>query len=83
MGKKPPLHMVKHGDGWTSRREGAARVSRTFNTKAEAQAAGSAGRAPARDRPHHPQGRRHDRRAQQLRQRPPPAKLVSLGLATR
>lgn len=37
---KPPVHTVPHGDGWANRREGAQRVSRTFRTKAEAQAAG-------------------------------------------
>lgn len=31
---------VPHGDGWANRREGASRVSRTFDTKAEAQRAG-------------------------------------------
>ncbi len=40
MAKKPPVHTVKHADGWANRREGAARVSKTFDTKAEAQAAG-------------------------------------------
>lgn len=36
MTKKPPVHTVSHGDGWANRREGASRVSKTFNTKAEA-----------------------------------------------
>lgn len=36
MTKKPPVHTVPHGDGWANRREGADRVSKTFNTKAEA-----------------------------------------------
>jgi len=40
MAKKPPVHTVPHGDGWANRREGSARVSKTFDTKAEAQAAG-------------------------------------------
>jgi hypothetical protein len=40
MAKKPPVHTVKHDDGWANRREGAARVSKTYGTKAEAQAAG-------------------------------------------
>jgi len=31
---------VTHGDGWANRREGADRVSKIFDTKAEAQAAG-------------------------------------------
>lgn len=39
MGKRP-VHTVPHGDGWANRREGAERVSKTFQTKAEAQAAG-------------------------------------------
>lgn len=34
------VHTVKHDDGWANRREGAKRVSKTFDTKAEAQAAG-------------------------------------------
>ena len=38
--KPPPVHTVKHDDGWANRREGADRVSKTFGTKAEAQAAG-------------------------------------------
>lgn len=40
MAAKPPVHTVPHGDGWANRREGAARVSRNYDTKAEAQAAG-------------------------------------------
>lgn len=40
--KQPPVHTVPHGDGWANRREGAERVSKTFDTKAEAQAAGRA-----------------------------------------
>jgi Uncharacterized protein conserved in bacteria (DUF2188) len=40
MATRPPVHTVPHGDGWANRREGAARVSKTFRTKAEAQAAG-------------------------------------------
>jgi len=38
--KKPPVHTVTHDDGWANRREGADRVSRVFDTKAEAQEAG-------------------------------------------
>ncbi len=38
--KPPPVHTVPHGDGWANRREGASRVSKTFETKAGAQAAG-------------------------------------------
>jgi hypothetical protein len=34
------IHTVPHGDGWANRREGAARVSNTASTKAEAQANG-------------------------------------------
>lgn len=40
MAKKPPVHTVPHGDGWANRREGASRVSKTYPTKAAAQAAG-------------------------------------------
>jgi hypothetical protein len=42
MAKKPPVHTVPHGDSWANRREGSDRVSKTFGTKAEAQAAGRA-----------------------------------------
>ena len=31
---------MKHGDGWANRREGADRVSKVYDTKAQAQAAG-------------------------------------------
>jgi hypothetical protein len=40
MAKKSPVHTVPHEDGWANRREGAARVTKKFATKAEAQAAG-------------------------------------------
>lgn len=40
MASKPPVHTVPHGDGWANRREGASRVSRTFDTKNEAVRAG-------------------------------------------
>jgi N-methylhydantoinase A/oxoprolinase/acetone carboxylase beta subunit len=40
MAKKPAIHTVPHGGGWANRREGAARVSKVFPTKAAAQAAG-------------------------------------------
>lgn len=40
MANKPPVHTVPHGDGWANRRAGAERVSKTFDTKAQAQAAG-------------------------------------------
>ncbi len=42
MASKPPVHTVPHGDGWANRRAGADRVSKTFDTKAQAQAAGRA-----------------------------------------
>lgn len=38
--KKPPVHTVPHGDGWANRREGSERVSKTFDRKVDAQAAG-------------------------------------------
>jgi Uncharacterized protein conserved in bacteria (DUF2188) len=34
------IHTVPHGDGWANRREGASRVSETFDTKQQAQQAG-------------------------------------------
>lgn len=37
---KKPVHTVPHGDGWANRREGASRVSQTYDRKADAQAAG-------------------------------------------
>lgn len=37
---KKPVHTVKHEDGWANRRAGAKRVSKTFDTKAEARQAG-------------------------------------------
>lgn len=40
MAKKPPVHTVPHGDGWANRREGSDKVSKTFDTKRDAQAAG-------------------------------------------
>jgi hypothetical protein len=40
MPRKPPVHTVPHGDGWANRREGASRVSKTFDTKAAAEGAG-------------------------------------------
>jgi hypothetical protein len=40
MARKPPVHTVPHGDGWANRREGSDRVSRTFDTKTQAQDAG-------------------------------------------
>lgn len=40
MAKKPPVHTVPHGDGWANRRAGSTRVSKKFDTKSAAQAAG-------------------------------------------
>lgn len=40
MARKPPVHTVPHGDGWANRREGSDKVSKTFDTKRDAQAAG-------------------------------------------
>ena len=40
MATKPSVHTVPHGDAWANRRAGAGRVSKTYATKAEAQAAG-------------------------------------------
>ena len=40
MSNKPPVHTVPHGDGWATKREGSDRVSKTFDTKKEAQDAG-------------------------------------------
>lgn len=37
---RKPVHTVPHGDGWANRRSASPRVSKTFRTKAEAQAAG-------------------------------------------
>ena len=51
MAKKPPVHTVPHDDGWANRREGSDRVSRKFDTKAEAQAAGR--RTAINDRTEH------------------------------
>lgn len=39
MGEKD-IHTVKHGDGWANRTEGNERVTRTFDTQAEAIKAG-------------------------------------------
>ena len=40
MSKKPPVLTVPHGDRWANKREGSDRVSKTFDTKQEAQKAG-------------------------------------------
>jgi hypothetical protein len=39
---KRPVHTTPHGDKWVNKRAGASRASKTFDTKAEAQAAGRA-----------------------------------------
>lgn len=39
-GQEAPVHTVPHGDGWANRGEGSDRVSKTFDSKVEAQAAG-------------------------------------------
>lgn len=37
MTKKKDIHVVPHGDGWATRREGADRVSKTYDTQRQAQ----------------------------------------------
>jgi hypothetical protein len=37
---KRDVQVVPHKDGWATRREGASRVSRTFDTQRDAYAAG-------------------------------------------
>ena len=37
---KEPVFTVSDGDGWANRRAGSKRASKTFPTKADAQAAG-------------------------------------------
>jgi hypothetical protein len=49
--KKPPVHTVPHGDGWANRREGARRVDKVHDTKADAQRAGR--QTARRDRTEH------------------------------
>lgn len=65
MSKKPPVHTVPHGDGWANRRAGASRVSRIFDTKAEASAAGQS--TARRERTewigHRPDSRINERRS--------------------
>ena len=39
MGKKP-VHVVRHAGSWATRREGASKVSGTFQTQGEAAKAG-------------------------------------------
>ena len=40
MPSKPPVHTVPHGVGWANIREDASKVSRVFDTKVAAEAAG-------------------------------------------
>lgn len=40
--KKSSIRTVPHSDGWANRRDGADRVSRVFDTQAQAEAAGRA-----------------------------------------
>jgi hypothetical protein len=72
--KPPPIDTVPYGDGSVNRREGSGRVSNTFDTKAEAQAAGR--ETAAREATEHliQQGR-PDQPSQQLRQRPLPSPI--------
>lgn len=37
---KKDIHVVPHQDGWATRREGAERASRVFDTQREAQQSG-------------------------------------------
>jgi hypothetical protein len=39
---KKDIHVVPHGDRWATRREGAERVSRMFDTQREAYGSGRA-----------------------------------------
>lgn len=48
MARKPPVHTVPHEGGWANRREGAKRVSKTFETFETKAAAEKAGRETAR-----------------------------------
>lgn len=34
--KSPAINVVRHGDGWAVRRDGAQRVTKTFDTQKEA-----------------------------------------------
>jgi hypothetical protein len=36
MANKRDIHVVPHGDGWASRKEGASRVGRHYDTQREA-----------------------------------------------
>lgn len=38
--KNPGVNVVRHGDGWAVRRDGAQRVSKTFETQQDAIAHG-------------------------------------------
>ncbi|MCY4193006.1 MAG: DUF2188 domain-containing protein [bacterium] len=40
MSSRPPVHTIKHGDGWANRREGSDRVNKIYPTKKEAKKAG-------------------------------------------
>ncbi len=40
--KKGSIRTVPHPDGWANRRDGAERLSRVFDTQAQAEAAGRA-----------------------------------------
>lgn len=37
---KPAVHTVPHGDGWANRRAGSEQITKAFDRKADAQAAG-------------------------------------------
>ena len=79
---KPPVHTVPHEGCWANRREGSSRVTKTFDTKAEAQAAGreTARREKTEHLIHNKDG--SIRYTQQRRQRPIPA-TGACGIAPR
>lgn len=56
MADKRPVHTVPTSEGWANKREGAARASKTFATKSEAEAAGRA--TAKRERTEHVSHRR-------------------------
>lgn len=66
------IHVVPHGSGWATRREGAARVGSIHNTQADATQTARYRRSRTRRSHHPPSGRSHPGR-QFLRQRPLPA----------
>lgn len=76
MGKKN-VHTVPHGDGWANRREGASRVSQTFDTKREAQQTGreTARREHVEHLIHNKDGQIGERNS--LRQRPVSAERLA------